>query len=172
MVVCVFTRITLQYHNNYSFSFKLRFLPPTNKVCKGYVFTRVCQSFCSQGDQAHCMLGYTPHWTRGRHPPQTRHPPGPDTPLTRHPPPRADTPGSRHPPGADTPRTVHAGRYGQQVGGMHPTGMQSCCKLFISAIIVHQGSFGCWCLSRKSPMLWHEFFLCCYLIRFKFNWFD
>ena len=24
-------------------------LPPANEVCKGYVFTRVCQSFCSQG---------------------------------------------------------------------------------------------------------------------------
>ena len=24
------------------------FLPPANEVCEGYVFTRVCQSFCSQ----------------------------------------------------------------------------------------------------------------------------
>ena len=24
------------------------FLPPTNEVCEGYVFTPVCQSFCSQ----------------------------------------------------------------------------------------------------------------------------
>ena len=25
-------------------------LPPANEVCEGYVFTRVCQSFCSGGD--------------------------------------------------------------------------------------------------------------------------
>ena len=25
------------------------YLPPANKVCEGYVFTPVCQSFCSQG---------------------------------------------------------------------------------------------------------------------------
>ena len=24
-------------------------LPPANEVCEGYVFTPVCQSFCSQG---------------------------------------------------------------------------------------------------------------------------
>ena len=27
----------------------MSFLPPTNKVCEGYVFTHVCHSFCSQG---------------------------------------------------------------------------------------------------------------------------
>ena len=37
------------------------------------------------------------------------------------------TPQSRRPPGADTPSpTVHAGRYGQQAGGTHPTGMHTC----------------------------------------------
>ena len=66
---------------------------------EGYVFTRVCQSFCSQG-------GIWPItcW---------------DTP----PRPEAGTPRSRNPPEADTPCAVHAGRYGQQAGGMHPTGM-------------------------------------------------
>ena len=32
-----------------SFSAEILSLPPANEVCKGYVFTRVCQSFCSQG---------------------------------------------------------------------------------------------------------------------------
>ena len=27
-----------------------RLLPPANEVCEGYVFTPVCQSFCSQGE--------------------------------------------------------------------------------------------------------------------------
>ena len=26
------------------------FLPPANELCEGYVFTPVCQSFCSEGD--------------------------------------------------------------------------------------------------------------------------
>ena len=37
--------------------------------CEGYVFTPVCQSFCSQGGLPQCMLGY--------HPPGTRHTPSP-----------------------------------------------------------------------------------------------
>ena len=33
-------------------------LPPTNEVCEGYVFTPVCQSFCSQGwGMCGCMGG-------------------------------------------------------------------------------------------------------------------
>ena len=37
-------------------------LPPANEVCEGYVFTPVCQSFCSQGASVHgrgcaCMAG-------------------------------------------------------------------------------------------------------------------
>ena len=27
----------------------MKFLPPANVVCEGYVFTGVCHSFCSQG---------------------------------------------------------------------------------------------------------------------------
>ena len=75
----------------------LPLLPPASKVCEGYVFTPVCQSFCSQGEgmsrptprgrlgglkggwgvQAHTQgvqvqLGVYPsmHW--GRHPPPNR----------------------------------------------------------------------------------------------------
>ena len=95
--------------------------------------------------------------TRGRHPaltdtpPGSRHPPGSNTPRTRHSlgpdtpweqgtpwgpdtspgadiPPGADTPWSRHPQGADIPPPMHAGRYGQQAGGTHPTGMHTCGK--------------------------------------------
>ena len=29
--------------------YEIDFLPPANVVCEGYVFTRVCHSFCSQG---------------------------------------------------------------------------------------------------------------------------
>ena len=32
-------------------------LPPANDVCEGYVFTRVCQSFCSQGGMRGCRGG-------------------------------------------------------------------------------------------------------------------
>ena len=36
-----------------------RLLPPANEVCEGYVFTPVCQSFCSYGGHLpQCMLGY------------------------------------------------------------------------------------------------------------------
>ena len=34
---------------NVSFGNSATFILPTNKVCEGYVFTPVCQSFCSQG---------------------------------------------------------------------------------------------------------------------------
>ena len=67
------------------------FLPSANVVCEGYVFTPVCQSFCSQGGSASVHAG-------------SRHPPGPDPPGTdtppgnRHPPWDQTLPGSRHPP--------------------------------------------------------------------------
>ena len=86
-------------------------LPPANVVCEGYVFTRVCHSFCSRGgwstwqgtppradtprDQVHPPGPGTSPWTRytpwSRHPPDQIHPspPGPGTP------PRADTPSPR-----------------------------------------------------------------------------
>ena len=47
-------------------------ITPANEVCEGYVFTPVCQSFCSGGCLPQCMLGYTPP-SRSR-PPQSRHP--------------------------------------------------------------------------------------------------
>ena len=57
-------------------------LPPANEVCEGYVFTPVCQSFCSRGKV--CLSAC---WDSGPPKEQTH--------------PRADTPQSRHPPGAD-----------------------------------------------------------------------
>ena len=73
------------------------FLPPANEVCEGYVFTPVCQSFCSRVGGA--CWDTTP-WKQTSPPeadtpqkqtPGTRHPPEPDTPRTR-PPPEPDTP--------------------------------------------------------------------------------
>ena len=75
-------------------------LPPANEVCEGYVFTPVCQSFCSQGGSI---------WA-GNPPPRTRHTPQDQI----------------HPWDQVHPPAVHAGRYGQQAGGTHPTGMHSC----------------------------------------------
>ena len=93
-------------------------LQPANEVCEGYVFTPVCQSFCSQGV---CLsacwdtpLG--PGTPLDQEPPWTRHPLGTDIPQSRHPrdqtPPRPGTPQSRCPPeqtppptGPDTPQT-------------------------------------------------------------------
>ena len=91
------------------------FLPPANELCEGYVFTPVCQSFCS--------LGGVPVQV----PPGTRYPPRPDTP----PPPRTRyTPQDQVPswdqvPPRDQVHTpvryslpsgaVHAGRYKRPV---------------------------------------------------------
>ena len=47
------------------------YLPPTNEVCEGYVFTPVCQSFCSQGGggargcQGACMVARGHAWLWG-----------------------------------------------------------------------------------------------------------
>ena len=62
----------------------LEFLPPATKLRQGTVFTPACHSVNGG------MLQ--------------------DTPLGRHP----------------RPRAVHAGRYGQQAGSKHPTGMHTC----------------------------------------------
>ena len=56
------------------------------KLCKGNVFTPVCQSFCSrglgvEGCLPQCMLGYTPS-----HTPPRQTPPWADTPWTYTPP--------------------------------------------------------------------------------------
>ena len=60
---------------------------PQTQLRKGNVFTLVCQSFCSRGVSAQCMLGYTP---LGRHTPLLfSNTPQPDTTLLgRHPPSR------------------------------------------------------------------------------------
>ena len=92
-------------------------LPPANEVCKGYIFTPVCQSFCFQGVSASVHAGiHTPlraDTPLEQRPPGSRHPPEADTPLEADTPsPEADTPWE-----ADTPPcAVHAGRYGQHAG--------------------------------------------------------
>ena len=84
----------------------LLLLPSANEVCEGYVFTPVCQSFCSQG----VCLSACWDTPQDQAPPRADIPPGPGTPQsrqpprTRHPPrTRNTTPQSRQPPGADTP---------------------------------------------------------------------
>ena len=46
---------------------QLAFLPPANEVCEGYVFTPVCQSFCSQGGMRGCVGGMRGCWGEGVH---------------------------------------------------------------------------------------------------------
>ena len=88
-----------------------RLLPPANEVCEGYVFTRVCQSFCSQGGRA---------WPGGVCGGGMR------------------SPGGVHAGGACavcTPRgLIIRDTFGQCAGGTHPTGMHSCLS-FISHFI-------------------------------------
>ena len=70
----------------------IQLLPPANVVCEGYVFTPVCQSFCSQGGST--LAGTPPD----QYTPQTRYNPRPGTPPTRY------TPQTRYnPPGQGTP---------------------------------------------------------------------
>ena len=78
------------------------FLPPTNKLGQGYVFTHVCDSV-HRGSLPQCMLGYPPGAdtpTPGADTPT----PGADTPWSKTSP-RSRPPKSSHPPGADTPRS-------------------------------------------------------------------
>ena len=95
-----------------------RLLPPSNEVCKGYVFTGVCLSTEEGGV---CFNSCWDIHPLGRHPPgQT--PPGQT-------PPWADTPFPR----ADPPPAQCILGYGQQAGGTHPTGMHSCSESKIAA---------------------------------------
>ena len=89
------------------------FLPPTNEVCEGYVFTGVCLStgggstWAGTPGQVHPLAGTPP----GRYTPQA-----------------GTSPGQVHPPGRYTPRPQCMLGYGQQAGGTHPTGMHSCLR--------------------------------------------
>ena len=65
-------------------------LPPANEVCEGYVFTRVCQSFCSRGGSASVHAGIPPPTadppgTHPQHTPSSGTPPS-GTPPTHTPP--------------------------------------------------------------------------------------
>ena len=98
------------------------FLPPANEVCEGYVFTPVCQSFCSWGGGT--WAGTLPP---GQVPPRQVHPPGRYTPSARY-----------TPSGQVHPRHVHPQQcmlgYGQQAGGTNPNGKHSCS--FIKTLIL------------------------------------
>ena len=93
-------------------------LPPVNEVCEGYVFTPVCQSFCSQrGGGQIPPSRYTPQagTPPGRYTPRQVHPLA-STPPGRYTPLAGTPPGQVHPLGAGTPpwqvhllATVHAG---------------------------------------------------------------
>ena len=111
-------------------------LPPTNEVCEGYVFTHVCQSFCSRGGE---YLGRYPPGTK--YTPRTRytswdqvHPlvpgtaPGigtplaPGTPSGPGTPPRTRYPQTRYPPGPGTPQDqVHPLGPGRRPGTRYTT---------------------------------------------------
>ena len=88
------------------------FLPPANEVCEGYVFTPVCQSFCSRGGGClpQCMMGYTPL-------PGSRQPPGKQT----TPAPRKQTP-----PKADHPLCSACWEIRATSEWYDPTGMHTC----------------------------------------------
>ena len=96
----------------------MRYLPPLNEVCEGYVFTGVCSVHMGgvsaplhagihtpQADtpwQTPTPSGQTPprKTPPGRHPPPLgRHPP----PLGRHPPPSGQAPLRQTPPGRHPP---------------------------------------------------------------------
>ena len=85
-------------------------LPSANEVCEGYVFTTVCQSFCSQG-------GSTWAVTPGRYTLRAGTLPGQVHPLP---------PGRYNPPPREQ---CMLGEYWQQAGGTHPTGIHFCLQL-------------------------------------------
>ena len=78
---------------------ELRYLPPANEDCKGYVFTGVC---LSKGGVCLCSRGCLQHPALDRHTPEQTLPIDKHTPLGRH------LPGQT-PPGQTAPCPVHAG---------------------------------------------------------------
>ena len=96
-------------------------LPPANEVCEGYVFTPVCQSFCSQGGVASVHAGSRPTSPGAD-------PLGADTaPQEQTPPPPEQTPWEQTSPREQTPPAqCMLGDTANKVGGTHPTGMHTC----------------------------------------------
>ena len=86
---------------------------------QGNVFTPVCQSFCSQGEE-HPPRSTPPRQTPPPGQKPQGRPPLPDTPLGRHHP----RPPRQTPPSPDTlpppPQTA------TEAGGTHPTGIHYC----------------------------------------------
>ena len=104
-------------------------LPPATKLGQGYVFTPVCQSFCSHVHRGVCL------------------------PLLENTPTQADTPWQTPSPLADNPQadTAPPGQcmlgYGQQVGGTHPTGLHTCCEENLKYLL---RDFGCIVLTKPN----------------------
>ena len=117
-------------------------LPPANEVCEGYVFTPVCQSFCSRGGSASsgaCIWeglhpgkgvrsesrGWDLH-PGGLHPGKGLYPGG-----GLHP--RVCIQEGLNPGELGRPLlpTSDNKGYGQRAGGMHPPWMHTCYILFL-----------------------------------------
>ena len=110
----------------------MAFLPSTNEVCQGYVFTRVCQELCPGGG----CLGPHPGWklkglTRGSRPTTQAGVKRSGQEGTSRPRPRWEVGGLARrvsrPTEADTPPLQTA----TAADGTHPTGMHSCLFHFI-----------------------------------------
>ena len=147
------------------------FLPPANEVCEGYVFTSVCQSFCSQGGstwQVHPLGRYPQAGT-----PLGRYPPAGTPLLGRYTPPWAGTPKTGTPPGQVHPplssRYTPLGRYTHPPGqvppwaGTHPPG-----QVHPPRQVHPPGSSACWEIRATSG--WYVSYWNAFLCKFYFCW--
>ena len=121
------------------------FLPPTNEVCKGYVFTPVCHSVhWGEGCLPQCMLGYTSPWADT--PSAADIPTVADTPCSRHPPPQQQTP---HPPSSRHPPALCM---------LGDTGNKRAVRILLECILVSSSFFLCWSwLMKYLTWTWQVF---------------
>ena len=137
-------------------------LLPANEVCEGYVFTPVCQSFCSQGGST---WAGTPPWvgTPPRQVPQGRYTPLPGTPPGRYP--RAGTPPSLAgaPPWAGTPRAGIPPWQVHPLAGTPPwAGTPPLWQVHPPGQVQPPGSSACWemrATSGRYTSYWNAFLL-------------
>ena len=112
-------------------------LPPANEVWEGYVFTHVCQSFCSHVGGGVCPSAcwdYLPR-TRGRPPPRSR---------GRQPHPRAEADTPPHEPQADPPPPVQC--------MMGDTGNKRAVRILLECILIGNICFR-WLLATWTTFL-------------------